>query len=851
MTQARNLHNKQLLEELASLRAFHYNVRNSKSWKLTSPLRHLTRALGQLIAPHQRKSKLLETIFPSSKATSFDPQFYKRAYPDSADDPYSHYLTYGLPAGKPGKSPELTSNENVSALDTAKKNALLVVHDSDRSGTPILTYNIAKLLRKEFNIILLPLHGGELLSTFHQIADITLSPFPDAYDENVASAVLGSLLEKGIIDFAIVNSIVSRSVLRILAEHYIPSVCLIHEFPAYVRPKDAVLQVQLWATRTIYSSEFVYENTVEQCPELSGIEPIILPQGKCSPPNDVSAKHGQREKELIAMLRPAHLTEDSLLIVGVGTVEFRKGVDLFIDCAARLIKDHPELPLFFAWVGPGYDPDGDLSYSTYLKDQVKRSGLNHRLIFTGDVQLIETVYHQADLLFLSSRLDPLPNVAIEALSTGVPVVCFKDTTGIANLLTRFGLAQECVVPYLRTDLAANSIATLCNDPTRIAEIGNESKILASNIFDMEKYSRQLSQTALHCMNELKSEQVECSKLIDYDLIDLPFFCPPTMPPLNKQQAARLFIRSWRSGVQRRKPFAGFHPGIYAERNGIDLSVSNPFIDFLEQGKPEGPWLSRIITPSQQLFPQKTKDYRQHKTGLHIHCYYPELLQTLMDQICQQPITQLDLLISTVSDHGLKLAKELTHGWKIGEVDIRKVPNIGRDIGPFLTEFGDDITSNYEIIGHIHTKRSQDVGDDGLVQIWFNYLIEHLIGARHQIVSTILDEFALDGKLGLVFPEDPYVTGWSANDPVATQLAKSLGLTGLLSNFFNFPVGNMFWARIEALTSLFQQDFCWENYPKEPLHHDGTSLHALERLTPFISQMHGFHYAMTHIPGMTR
>jgi hypothetical protein len=40
----------------------------------------------------------------------------------------------------------------------------------------------------------------------------------------------------------------------------------------------------------------------------------------------------------------------------------------------------------------------------------------------------------ADLFLLSSRLDPLPNVAIDELTMGLPVLCFEKTSGIADFM---------------------------------------------------------------------------------------------------------------------------------------------------------------------------------------------------------------------------------------------------------------------------------------------------------------------------------------------------------------------------------------------------------------------------------
>lgn len=851
MAKLRDHHNEQLKQELIALRTFYENVRNSRSWKLTAPLRQLNRLLKKLPSTQIRIWSSPHTQMKESDRLDFDPFFYKSAYPESAADPLYHYLTYGQNSGKLGKAPELTDNQTLDNLDTSKKNILLVVHDADRSGTPILTYNIAKHLRNTFNVLLLPLHGGELVPSFHQVADIVLETFPDAYDENVASAVLDRFLTELPIEFAIVNSIISRTVLRTLAEHFIPSICLIHEFPAYICPKNAASQVQLWASRSIFSSRLVYKNTAEQCPELKESEPIVIPQGRCSPPVNVSADPTQKENDIIKLLKPNHLPTDTILIIGVGKVEYRKGVDLFIDCAARLMQYNPELSFSFAWVGPGYDPISDLSYSAYLNDQLERTSLTNKFSFTGNIHLIETVYQQADLLFLSSRLDPLPNTAIEAMCAGVPVVCFNDATGIADVLAEFDLSEECVAPYLRTDLAADKIATLCKDPEILSFIGSTCKNKAEHIFDMARYTGRLSKIALKCGIDLRAEKVEYLELCDLTALDLSFFLPPTLAPQSSQQAARLFIRSWRSGIQRRKPCPGFHPGIYAELNGVDLTSANPFLEFLRTGKPDGPWLSPIITPLQPREVKDTRFYSEQRIGLHIHCYYPEMLQPILRRIRQQFITQMDLLISVVDYSSLMKVREDIGNWNLGDVDIRKVPNRGRDIGPFLTEFGDTITKEYDIIGHIHTKQSQDVGDNGVVQLWSNYLFEHLLGSHHQIIPTILYEFSKNTKLGLVFPEDPYVVGWSGNRHIAKQLSVDLGISDLHSQFFNFPVGNMFWARPEALKCLFDRNFSWQEYPEEPLPYDGTLLHGLERITPSVANKHGYQYAMTHIPGMTR
>ena len=59
-----------------------------------------------------------------------------------------------------------------------------------------------------------------------------------------------------------------------------------------------------------------------------------------------------------------------MIVLGVGTVQLRKGVDLFIECAARVVHAPDGNRCRFVWIGNGYDPDNDLGYSVYLADQV-------------------------------------------------------------------------------------------------------------------------------------------------------------------------------------------------------------------------------------------------------------------------------------------------------------------------------------------------------------------------------------------------------------------------------------------------------------------------------------------------
>ena len=172
----------------------------------------------------------------------------------------------------------------------------------------------------------------------------------------------------------------------------------------------------------------------------------------------------------------------------------------------------------------------------------------------------------------------------------------------------------------------------------------------------------------------------------------------------------------------------------------------------------------------------------------------------------------------------------------------------------LTLFADAL-QGYDVVGHFHGKRSLALTSVGLstdlgVQ-WHEFLLQHLIGAKFPMVDIILGRFAADQTLGLVFPEDPNLTGWSLDRDLAILLAARMDPAMRVPKFIDFPIGTMFWTRPAALKPLFDLKLGWDDYPEEPVPIDGTMLHALERLFPVVCEHAGFRFETTHVPGVSR
>jgi lipopolysaccharide biosynthesis protein len=232
----------------------------------------------------------------------------------------------------------------------------------------------------------------------------------------------------------------------------------------------------------------------------------------------------------------------------------------------------------------------------------------------------------------------------------------------------------------------------------------------------------------------------------------------------------------------------------------------------------------------------------------VHFFYPELYADLISKINANS-APCDLLISTSSDENSRQLRRSTSAFSRGRVIIKTVPNRGRDIGAMLSAFADEIRS-YDIIGHLHSKRSVHLPDPTLGERWREFLWQNLLGGYYPMMDTILNRFAEDEGVGLIFPDDPHLSDWDLNKRISEDLAKQMGLDLPLPPFLDFPIGTMFWARSCALEPLLKLKLRWSDYPKEPAPLDGSILHAIERLLPFVAKGAGYGYSTTHVPGVT-
>jgi lipopolysaccharide biosynthesis protein len=269
-----------------------------------------------------------------------------------------------------------------------------------------------------------------------------------------------------------------------------------------------------------------------------------------------------------------------------------------------------------------------------------------------------------------------------------------------------------------------------------------------------------------------------------------------------------------------------------------MAGEDPLAHYLRTGMPDGPWKHAVI----QAHPPVVPGSCGLRILIHAHFHYPDLLGDLLHRLRSNASTA-DLFITTTSEGKAVDIREILKSQN-ERATVVVVPNRGRDMGPLLMHFPE--FEGYDIVGHLHGKRSPQQSS-ALGDNWRDFLWDHLIGGDTPIMDVIGEAFAADERLGLVFPEDPNLNHWDMNQSLAKVLADRLELRYALPPHFEFPKGDMFWARPAALRPLVDLDWSWSDFPTEPVASDGTVLHALERLIPFSAEHAGFGFKTVHVP----
>jgi len=826
-----------------------HEIQHSSSWRLTAPLR--------------RGAELLKRASASPNTTPATQGLHQ---PDVArrTSPSFQATMAELAPGTPA-----LQQFGEQPFCHKSKTLLLVSHDASFSGAPILLWNLVKDLGRDHNLIVVSLRRGPLEQQWLPLCHLLVTPVgsQQVMDPLVAEHTAKQLVAHYRPDWAVLNTVLSWRWAQWLHSHGIPCLSLIHEFATYIHEPLAFDTACRWSSSVVFSSPLTHADLQRAHPALRDTPVELLPQGRCEIPNsppvatDDEPSREEAARPFDLSLIPAlgsRLSRDWLdqcqLIVGAGTMEYRKGVDLFIRVGSRLQEQQRERPLLMLWLEGQHRPVEYGDNTMWYQDQLRRSGLESTVVIAEAHDHYNEILQQADLFLLTSRLDPLPNVSLDSLHLAIPTLTFSNATGTASWLEQDAtLRTHTVAPYLNTEVMARQAQQLLIDDNLRSMIGQHAQRLAERTFSMERYLLKLRQLGDKACVQHAQRLQACQRIKNSGLFDPTIaLSPAETQPKDVEEAIDHYLQLWQRRIELRKPCAGFHPGVFGSHH---LNQDgDPFDLWIQAGQPQGPWLQPLVARHASVG-HATEPTR---LGLHLHVHYLEGLEEILERLPHNH-HQPSLWIS-ITDMALeKSVDALLKSTNLKVMKIQCWANRGRNFGPLLQGLGREMDQSCDLYGHLHTKRSKHLPRE-FCDRWRHFLLDHLIGfAGESTLDNIVAAFEHHPKLGLVYPDDPHCIGWTANQAPARECLQSLPLTESERQKLNhsiqhpvdFPIGGMFWIRSGCLAKLWSTPWPITSLPKEPLARDGTILHAIERLLPDLCRLNGQTTAVTHVPGSSR
>jgi glycosyltransferase involved in cell wall biosynthesis len=354
---------------------------------------------------------------------------------------------------------------------------LLTSHDAGRTGAPLSLLNLlAELTTKaDFECWVLLNTDGPLEAEFARHAPtLNLDTFRHrGITSERFLGVLASLFRAHATrGFALCNTVATPEINVALAGQGIPVVSWLHELPtsidAYFGGEPTFRAIVNSSRRIILPAEFVKDAIVKRygCDDAAKLE--VLHYGKSS---ECDAE--RRDAVRRAVREELGIPPDAFIVLACGTADQRKGADLFVPIARRVLASPEGTQAWFVWVGSTLNG----SVVSWCRHDAESLGIPDRIHFVGEREDVGRYFLAADIFALTSREDPFPLVTMEAMVAGLPVVAFSGSGGTPEVIED---VAGTVVPYMDVECFAAAIRDLLRNPAARREFAERGVALMND-----------------------------------------------------------------------------------------------------------------------------------------------------------------------------------------------------------------------------------------------------------------------------------------------------------------------------------------------------------------------------------
>lgn len=170
--------------------------------------------------------------------------------------------------------------------------------------------------------------------------------------------------------------------------------------------------------------------------------------------------------------------ENEIILGTVARLAEQKGHCYLIEAAPDVIAEFPNVRFVFVGDGPLEDK---------LKRQIKQLGIQKHFLFLGFRHDVVELLNTFDVFVLPSLYEGLPNVVLEAMACGKPIVATSvDGTPEAIVHGKTGYLVE---PQNATVLS-EALIDLLNQPDQMTLLGENGRRRVENYFSLKKQIQQ-------------------------------------------------------------------------------------------------------------------------------------------------------------------------------------------------------------------------------------------------------------------------------------------------------------------------------------------------------------------------
>lgn len=351
---------------------------------------------------------------------------------------------------------------------------VFVGHDASLTGAPVSLLRLLRWIRSNTSdqpsVVLL--RGGPLEGDYSAVCDTAVVKLaalgewvkkarmlaPPWDGETVARRAVAAAQQSRVrrlarqADVVVVNTVAASTAVLALENAAVPVVLHVHEMDVAIElhaarlareagiPTGELLGRALGrADAIVVPSRMAALDLGRWDQEAAGRAQVI---GGLVPEEELAGASGRSRAQA---RRSLGIAPGEPLVVGSGSVDWRKGPEMFVQLASFVNRVRP---VKFLWIGAGEE-----DRVREMRADVRRCGLEGSVEIVGAAYPPFDYYRAADVFALTSHEEPLGFVALEAAALGTPVVAFRSS-GVSELV---GADSTLVVDHLDTPAMASAV----------------------------------------------------------------------------------------------------------------------------------------------------------------------------------------------------------------------------------------------------------------------------------------------------------------------------------------------------------------------------------------------------------